>query len=458
MAWQLVKWTGWVAAFTAVWGLVWASAATRRTAIVKAVERARPAVVSIQSERQVRNIVGDDFVHPPPTSRSSGMGTGIILDPRGYILTNHHVVEDVSSIRVILLDGSRYSARLVARDRENDLALLKIEAARSLPTMPIGTSSDLMLGETVIAIGNAYGYEHSVTVGVISALGRNVTLNRDLVYKGLIQTDASINPGNSGGPLLNVEGELIGVNVAIRAGAQGIAFALPIDEVLRLTADMFASLRPVELRTGLVLRDCVDVSDPNRPAQRWVSVERVEADSPAARAGIQPGDIILEANSLPIAHSLDWERALLDLPAGESLSVRFRRGQEERTAQLRFPRNTPEQQHAELVWKLLGMRLRPVSAEQVQRVQASLRGGMVVLSVAPNSPAERAGIQPGDILIGLHQWETLNYDNLAYVLRHPDLASFLPLRYFIIRHGTVQRGYFQVSEDNLRQVRGSLAP
>jgi serine protease Do len=346
----------------------------------------------------------------------------------------------------------------VARDRENDLALLKIEAARSLPTMPIGTSSDLMLGETVIAIGNAYGYEHSVTVGVISALGRNVTLNRDLVYKGLIQTDASINPGNSGGPLLNVDGELIGVNVAIRAGAQGIAFALPIDEVLRLTADMFASLRPVELRTGLVLRDCVDVSDPNRPAQRWVSVERVEADSPAARAGIQPGDIILEANSLPIAHSLDWERALLDLPAGESLSVRFRRGQEERTAQLRFPRNTPEQQHAELVWKLLGMRLRPVSAEQVQRVQASLRGGMVVLSVAPNSPAERAGIQPGDILIGLHQWETLNYDNLAYVLRHPELASFLPLRYFIIRHGTVQRGYFQVSEDNLRQVRGSLAP
>jgi len=447
---QLVKWTGLVAAISAAWGLVWASAAARRTAIVKAVERARPAVVSIQSERTVRNTASDEFVHPPPGSRSSGMGTGIILDPRGYILTNHHVVEDVSSIRVLLVDGSSYAARLVARDRENDLALLKIEVARSLPTIPIGTSSDLMLGETVIAIGNAFGYEHSVTVGVISALGRNVALNRDIVYKGLIQTDASINPGNSGGPLLNVDGELIGVNVAIRAGAQGIAFALPVDQVLRVAADLFASLRPAEIRPGLVLRDCVDVSDANRPARRWASVERVEADSPAARAGIQPGDVLLEANGWPIAHGLDWERALLDLPADDTLRLRFRRGNEEQTVQLALHRSSPDNHAAELVWRVLGLRLSPVSAEQVRRVQASLRGGMMVVSVAPNSPAERAGIQPGDVLIGLHLWETLSYDNLAYVLRHPDRNSFLPLRYFIIRNGSVQRGYFHIGEDTWR--------
>jgi len=414
------------------------------------VERARAAVVSIQSERTVRSTVSEEFGSPAPAPRSSGMGTGIVLDPRGYILTNYHVVEDVSNIRVILADGTTYPAQLVARDRGNDLALLKIAVSRSLPTIPIGTSSDLMLGETVIAIGNAFGYEHSITVGVISALGRNVTLNRDIVYKNLIQTDASINPGNSGGPLLNIEGELIGVNVAIRAGAQGIAFALPVDQVLQAAADMFASLRTPDTRLGITLRDCVDVSDPHRPAQRWVVVERVEPDSPAARAGIQPGDVVLELSGWPIAHTLDWERALLEVQPGDSLQLRYRRGDQALTAKLPLQSNGQTASSAEWIWRVLGLRLAPAPVEQVRRVQSSLRGGMLVLAVAPNSPADRAGIQVGDILVGLHIWETLSYDNIAYVLRHPDRSQFQPLRYFIVRQGTVQRGSISLPEEALR--------
>src|SRR5947209_16279705 len=171
------------------------------------------------------------------------MGTDELVDPRGYTVTNQHVVEDVHVIRVRLNDGSTYSARVLARDPDADLALLKIDAGRLLPVMPFGTGKDLMVGETVIAIGNAYGYEHTVTVGVVSALKRDVTLNKEVSYKSLIQTDASINPGNSGGPLLNVNGELVGVNVAIRAGAHGIAFAIPVDSMIRVVTDMFKARR-----------------------------------------------------------------------------------------------------------------------------------------------------------------------------------------------------------------------
>ncbi|MCS7166372.1 MAG: trypsin-like peptidase domain-containing protein [Gemmatales bacterium] len=433
-----------------VCGVVWSGTAARRTAIVKAVERARPAVVSIRSERPVRYTGTEDWGQPLPAPRSNGMGTGIILDPRGYILTNYHVVEEVSAIRVTLADGTQHTAQLVARDRDNDLALLKISPSRPLPTIPLGTSSDLMLGETVIAIGNAFGYEQSITVGVISALGRNVTLNRDLVYKNLIQTDASINPGNSGGPLLNIEGELVGVNVAIRAGAQGIAFALPVDHVLEVASDLFAGLRSPEIHVGLRLRNCVDVSDPHGPVRRWAVVDRVEADSPAARAGLQPGDVILELNGWPILHNLDWQRALLEVRPGDSLPLKWRRGSEEFSANLVVQPTPLESGLTEVVWRVLGLRLVPAPPEQVQRVQASLRGGLTVVAVASNSPSERAGIQPGDILVGLHIWETLSYENIAYVLRHPDRAQFQPLRFFIIRQGAIQRGTLNLPENVLR--------
>ncbi len=192
----------------------------RQTPVVDVVRRVRDAVVNIHSERTVRATGVDEmFANTGSQSRVNGMGTGILIDPRGYIVTNQHVVEEVALIRIRLADGTTANARVLARDHECDLALLKIDADHPLPTIPLGTTRDLMVGETVVAIGNAYGYEHTVTVGVVSATSRDVSLNKEVSYKALIQTDASINPGNSGGPLLNIHGELIGVNVAIRAGA-----------------------------------------------------------------------------------------------------------------------------------------------------------------------------------------------------------------------------------------------
>src|SRR5262249_26959304 len=257
----------------------------RRTPVVDAVERVRAAVVNIHSERTVQGPIPEElFSTAPSQNRVNGMGTGIIIDPRGYIITNHHVVEDVSLLRVRLSDGTTSSARVVARDGEADLALLKIDVSRPLPTMPLGAAGDLMVGETVIAIGNAYGYEHTVTVGVVSALKRDVTLNKDISYKALIQTDASINPGNSGGPLVNMHGELVGVNVAIRAGAQGIGFAIPVDSMLRVAADMLSIRKRNSTWHGIVGRDRVEFADEEEGAtfHRSLVVERIEANSPAA--------------------------------------------------------------------------------------------------------------------------------------------------------------------------------
>src|SRR5205807_6087227 len=316
-------------------------------------ERVRAAVVNIHSERTVHGPASEElFAHAPSQNRVNGMGTGIILDPRGYIITNHHVVEDVSVIRIRLSDGTTHSARGLTRDPETDLALLKIDIGRPLPTMPLGTANDLMVGATVIAIGNAYGYEHTVTVGVVSAIKRDVTLNKEISYKQLIQTDASINPGNSGGPLLNVNGELIGVNVAIRAGAQGIGFAIPVDSMLRVVADMLSVRRRNGTWHGMVCRDCVGEPDPEKlslrdetnsrdhmmshiaaaptPAPagslaRWVVVERTEPTSPAFRAGLQVGDVVMRAGDMRVVCALDLERALLDHAAGDSVPLVVRR-------------------------------------------------------------------------------------------------------------------------------------
>ena len=185
-----------------------AASEARMSPIVRAIERVKNSAVNIHSEKTT---FGDSLFANGKGRKVNGMGTGVIVDERGYIITNHHVVNGVDSLRCTLYDGSTYMAEVVSFDSKKDLAIIKISASRPLPVMPMGTSSDLMLGETVLALGNAYGYEHSVTAGIISALSRDVEVNETQSYENLIQTDASINPGNSGGPLINMDGEVIGI-------------------------------------------------------------------------------------------------------------------------------------------------------------------------------------------------------------------------------------------------------
>lgn len=410
----------------------------RRTAVVAAIERVKGAVVNIHTERVDRGVRADAYGIPGSPKVVNGMGTGIIVDPRGYIVTNHHVIEEVSLMRVRLADGTTQLATVVARQPDVDLALLKIDSNQPLPVMPIGTAADLMVGETVIAIGNAYGYEHTVSVGVVSAVKRDVSLNKDMAYKSLIQTDAAINPGNSGGPLVNINGELVGVNVAIRAGAQGIGFAIPSDQMVRSVADMLKSRRQGQPQDGLIVRDRLENTDDG--LVRSVVVDRT--DGPAAVAGLKSGDVVVQVGDTKVSSSIDVERALLDRKSGDNLPVYVRRkGKEHR---LDLVLNNSERMNrpanADLAWIKLGIQLAPLPGETVNRLNRLFQGGLEVVNISDEGAAAKAGIKKGDILVGLHHWQTVNLDNISYVLNHPDLASFSPLWYHVIRSGQALKG------------------
>jgi serine protease Do len=423
----------------------------RKTPIVDAVRRVQDAVVNIHSERSAKGLGNDEyFALMPSQSRINGMGTGIIIDPRGYIITNHHVVEDVNLIKIRLSDGTNASARVLARDSEQDLALLKIDVDKALPVMPLGTSSDLMIGETVVAIGNAFGYEHTVSVGIISAIKRDVVLNKEVSYKSLIQTDASINPGNSGGPLLNINGELIGVNVAIRAGAHGIAFAIPVDTMIRVAGNLMATRGRPGLNHGIAYREQIEkdpgaeIGSKSAASRRSLIVDRIEVGGPAALAKLQREDCIQRVGDSEVTCGLELERALLDRKPGDRIPITVRREGKELQLELTVPAiERVSSKPKDLPWTKLGIHLQTVKNELVTKVSQPLHGGVAIVEVRAQSPASKAGIQKGDILVGLHSWEMLTPENVTFVLSHPDLGSFKPLRFYIIRDGQVHRGWLQ---------------
>ena len=401
----------------------------RETPIVLAVRRAKPSVVNISSEKTVSGRSSWDGALSE-TQRVSGMGTGIIIDERGYIMTNAHVVDRVTSLRVRLSDGTQYDATTIAIDRPTDLALVRIDAGRPLPTIPMGTSSDLMIGETVIAVGNAFGYNDTVTSGLVSALGRTVRLNEEMTYYDLIQTNADINPGNSGGALLNIDGELVGVNVAIRAGAQGISFAIPVNTVRRVAAEMLSLRRVQQAWHGLQYEDTTKVGSQSME----LVVKKVEG--PSQKSGIRCGDRLVRVGSTPIQTGLDFERSLLALRPGDRADVVVSRDGVEESVQIMIE-ELPKvaESPSETVWKRLGLRLSMTDAFQIQRFQAHLRGGMYVAQVQPGSPASGAGIRVGDYLLGLQKWETLNYENIVFVLTQHDQSPYDSMVVHVLRNG-----------------------
>ncbi len=416
--------------------------ALRFTPEVRAVQRVRNAVVNIHTERKVASKEVKDPRWGPTFVPVSGMGTGVIIDPRGYVVTCYHVVDDVISVRCRLSDQTSHHAVVVARDPENDLALIKIDADTPLPVVPLGTASDLMIGETVLAIGNAFGYEHTASRGIVSALKRDVNLNEKMSYRALIQTDAPINPGNSGGPLINIYGEMVGVNVAIRAGAQNIGFAIPVETMIRSTTDMMRSLRRAQ--DGIATQDRLEET-PNGLA-RSVVLEHIDKNSPASAAGLQRGDVLVQMGDVHVACTYDVERAFLDRKTGEHIPLVVRRQDKEEHLELVLAPVIPVSAAvaaSDMIWARLGVRLSPVAADQVARANKQLHGGLEVIDISTDGPASKAGIKLGDVIVGLHSWETVSLDNVTFVLNHPDLPTFTPLSFYILRSGQVRRGYVQ---------------
>jgi serine protease Do len=427
------------AAFVAAFSPAAFASEMRRTAVVKAVEQARPSVVNIQGQKTLAandaQLAGGDS-----SRRVNGMGTGVVIDERGYILTNLHVVEGVRHIQVTLADRRSYIATLVVGDAKTDLAIIKIPVTEPLPVINIGGSHDLMTGEPVIAVGNAFGYEHTVTRGIISALHRSVQISDTQKYDDLIQTDASINPGNSGGPLLNIDGEMIALNVAVRIGAQGIGFAIPVDQVMEIAARMLAAERLSNVRHG--------VTGETRVAEesRSFVVAAVAENSPAAKGGLKEGDILSTIGKTKIERALDLERAFLNRTDGEEIPVTVTRDGQPLTLNFVIHSDSSSSLAAtDRTWTVLGLRLEPVPTAEFARLSSRYRGGLRVTAVRPESPAATRGILRGDIVVGMHIWETTSLDNVTYILGRGDFDQFEPLKFYILRGQETLYGHLPVS-------------
>jgi serine protease Do len=419
-----------------------ADASERFTPIVRAIEAARPSVVNIHGRKTVR---AENASYGGETVKQvNGMGTGIVFDSRGYILTNYHVVEGVSNIQVTLHNERQAIAKLIAHDPKTDLAVIKIETDTPLKVVPFGTSCDLQTAETVVAMGNAYGYEYTVTKGIISALHRTVQVSDEQKYQDLIQTDASINPGNSGGPLFNADGDVIGINVAVRVGAQGIGFAIPIDEALEVAARLMSIERLDQQTHGIIGRTKCE------PKQRTFIVNSVRRDSPGERADLQPGDVITSIGGRKVERALDVELALLGRRKSEEVSVEvLRNGTTITTSLVLAPvhgRTSGKIALADRVWDHLGLRLAPMPEHEFRLLNSRYRGGLQVLDVRPNSPAAAQGIRRGDVLVGMHVWETISLDNVSYVLDREDLTRQEPVLFYILRGSDTLYGHLRLAD------------
>ncbi len=382
----------------------------RRTPVTDVFERCRDAVVNISTTRVVQMRRGggvsiwDDLFPMPRGERAvQSIGSGVVVHPSGYVVTNAHVVARADDVQVTFADGSSAKARRIAVDTEHDLAVLKIDAGRPLPSVAMGRSDDIMVGETVVAIGNPLGLQHTVTAGIVSALGRDLPINPDVVYKGLIQTDTPINPGNSGGPLLNINSELIGINSAIRGDAQNIGFAIPVDRLWELLPELLDIEQTERVRFGL------------RIGGHDARVVEVRPDTPAAKADIKPDDRVVKINGKPIGDVIDYYVQLREQKPDTDVRLELRRGGD--TIERKIPlQSIPLPNGAELAEKLFGVQLAEVSPEARRRSGLNEDVGLVVRGVARGSAAERAGLSRGDFLVQIGRINVRDLEQLGLLL------------------------------------------
>ena len=385
----------------------------RRSPIVKAVERVGPATVNITSTQEVRQrrnpfFSSDPFIEKffgtfldPRRRTVSSLGTGLIIGPEGQVLTNEHVLAGATQIHVVLADGREFDAELIGADPETDLAVVQISADEPLPFVELGSSQDLLIGETVIAIGNPFGLHHTVTTGVLSAENRSIRAG-DREYHGFLQTDASINPGNSGGPLLNIDGDVIAINTAIFREAEGIGFAIPIDRAKRVVDDLLTHGEVIPVWLGLRLQNLTQSLRDAFTARTTggVLITHVFDDSPAQRAKLRRGDILLELDGTKISTARNYFEVLAGLTDGDRAELVIDRGGDQHRQET-HAEIFPESRADELAQILLGVEVAEIDGEPGARRRGNR--GLVVRRVIPRSSADYKRIRPGDVILKIDQ-------------------------------------------------------
>lgn len=385
---------------------------------------------------------------PPPGPRfdSQSLGSGFIVSDDGYILTNNHVVEGATEIIVRLNDRRQLVAELVGADKRSDLALLKVEGA-DLPTVSIGSSSDLKVGEWVLAIGAPFGFEYSVTAGIISAKGRNLPTES---YVPFLQTDVAINPGNSGGPLFNLDGEVVGINSHIYSrsgGFQGISFAIPIELAMDVADQLKAGGVVSRAWLGVVIQDVTrelaESFGMDRPEGALVA--QILPDSPAAAADFEPGDVIVEFNGVDVPNSGALPAIVGRAPVGDRVPVVVMRSGEEQVIEVvleqlpedltaRAPGGAQEQQRDRGEFASLGMTVEPLNQDAREALGLNEDAAGVLVSDVSGEPAREAGLMPGDVITRINRQEIESISALREVLDSVSSGRSIPL--LVLRNGT----------------------
>ena len=386
-------------------------------------EKYSPAVVNIRSEKNgkrsmdvnphfkggpfEKNDPFHDFFEkffggrPNQGFKQRSLGSGFIIDHDGYIVTNNHVVEGADKIKVILKDDREFDAEVKGRDPNTDLALIKIKSDGNLPIIQFGNSDDVKVGEWVMAIGNPFGLEHTVTVGIISAKGRVIGSGP---YDDFIQTDASINPGNSGGPLINMKGKVVGINTAIIAGGQGIGFAIPVNMAKGIIEQLQSKGEVTRGWLGIGIQDLTkELKDYyGVKGEAGVLVTKVFPGDPAEKAGMRDKDIILEVNGKKVDSSRELSRTIAEAPVGQKTKLMVLRGgtEKEFTIELgKRPETMVAAQSPEIQKKNpLGIAVSNLTPEIIQQFRLQTEKGVMVVGVEPDSKGEEAGVMPGDLI------------------------------------------------------------
>ncbi len=397
---------------------------SRKNNVVVAVEKASPAVVNISTEQiheerspfslGRRDPFFDQFFQDffnsfaPRKYKTQIQGSGIIISPEGYILTNEHVIAQASRITVRLIDQEEYTATLVGSDPKSDLAVLRISTDDPLPYIKMGRSDNLMIGETVIAIGNPFGLAHTVTTGVISSLNRSIR-SGERVYEDFIQTDASINPGNSGGPLLNINAELIGINTAIYQKAEGIGFAIPITRARRIYEDLVTYGEVHKPWVGIFLQDLTPemVQYFGLAKAQGILISKIIKGSPAELAGLKEGDIISDIGEKVVRSRESYLSLIEGYKAGATIPMTVIRNGETRDILVNSQEVTIEMA-LDISREWLGLEVEDIPARNRERIPG---GGVMVTDVNKHSQAYRIGIRPGDLIRQINNVPVANLEN-----------------------------------------------
>jgi serine protease Do len=398
------------------------------TAISDVAEKAMPAVVHIEVTQRVAApgplfpFENDPFFRyffgRPQGPRNyrrevRGIGTGMVIDNQGHILTNHHVVAGASRINVKMASGEEFEAKLVGTDPKTDLAVIRIKPPAKLPFLPFGNSDKVRVGEWVVAIGNPRGLEQTVTAGIISAKHRTGILDPSS-YQDYIQTDAAINPGNSGGPLLNLAGEVIGVNAAIvseSGGFEGIGFAIPSNMAMVIADALIKNGRVVRGWLGLNVQEMTAAVARSLDLKvlKGALVAEVVAGGPADKAGIRRGDVIVSLNGMPVESANDFRNRIATTPVGQRVQIGILRRGERITLEAVVGTYKPTPQLAALELKnKLGIEVKEISAMEARRRRLDSKEGVIITAVEPGGPAGRVGLEPGDIIYQINNQAVRN--------------------------------------------------